>query len=375
MEEAKIITEGANVLPNPAVTNGALALTAKTIEQNKRKYTYRELLELKVEEQPMLFAPVFLKEGFAVCYGAPDCGKSLFLRQMCECVAMGRDFLGFAYKGIHHKAIYFSSEDDATRTANVITYNQRAMQLTEEAMDNLRFVFDWSADELVPLLEEALTEAPADLVVIDAWGDAFDGKNMNDALDVRRFYGKLKPIISKYGCFVIFNHHTNKSALKYAPGKESASGSEAVLSAPRLGFEIRRDPTAPTLTHLCITKGNYLSIDYKIASFAMDFNADSLTFALNGSRIPFADLAKAERSVTYCSKKPDTKTDDEHKRVIKDIFAKNPSCNMSQLCSALCDAFGISDKPSRDYVALYVAQKWVLEEQGKGRVRNFKCNI
>lgn len=360
-----------------APTNNLPILTEEKVIVPKRYYTYADLLAMTIDTVPTLFYPTIIKQGIAICYGAPDCGKSMFLRQMCAHVATGRDFMGFKYQGTRHKSIYFSSEDDANITAPVIKRNDKALQLSAEAAQNMRFVFDYTADGLPEMLREMLTEQAADLVIIDAFGDAFNGKSSNDTNEVRSFYKQFTAISKEFECVIIFNHHVSKSALKYAPGKETALGSEAIVSAPRLGMEIRRDPRNSDIVHLCFTKGNYMGMDYKKSSYAMTMDAESLTFTPTGNRVPFEDLAKRD-GVTYeerQSKKAESMDMERFRNALLKIFANETHRNQTHIRKELCAEFGISDKTARKYIEHCVSNGWMKADGKSGLSILYKCTI
>lgn len=339
-------------------------LTAEEVKPTTEKtnYTLADLLAMEMEEEPCLFAPVYLKKGFVVLVGGSDTGKSSYLRQMCMCVATGRDFMGWKYNGSHHRAIYFSSEDTPEITARVVKKYNKTMQLTADAAANLRFEFDIDPSTLAAKVKSMLEEQPADLVVIDAFGDAFNGKNINDNTEIRKFYNQFKPIINEFDCLVIFNHHTGKRTMGYAPDKDNSLGSQAIEAAPRLVIELRQDPNDPEIKHLCIVKANYLATEYKTHSYAMKMD-DNLVFAMTGERVEFANLAKPLKPEPK-TKAPKSFPEDDHKSLISEIF-KDGNVNQSALLDGIMAKFDISDKTARKFLQYYISEKWI-KEAGKG---------
>lgn len=330
----------------------------------KATYTLAELLDMEVKELPCLFAPIFLKSGIAVLVGGSDTGKSSLLRQMAMCVSTGRDFLNWKYGGGHHRAIYFSSEDDAQLTANVIRKYNKTMDLPENAKNNLRFVFDTEPENLCETIATMLAEQPADLIVVDAFADFFTG-NLNDNTEVRKFLRPFKTIAKEANCLIIFNHHTGKRSDERSVSKDNSLGSQAIEAAPRLAIELRKDPTDPDTKHFCVVKANYLPSEYKRKSYALKMD-ENLVFAPTGQRVDFTELAKPNKPEAQ-SKKLTAHTNEEHRAFIRSAF-DGAELNQTKLTTEIATEFGISAKYAREaYLPYYLKSKWIEETGKKGR--------
>lgn len=351
-------------MSNKATAPGIGNRQEPTTTTEKATYTLAELLAMEVKELPCLFAPIFLKSGIAVLVGGSDTGKSSLLRQMCMNVATGRDFLNWKYGGEHHRAIYFSSEDDAQLTANVIRKYNKTMNLPKDAKNNLRFVFDTEPENLCETIATMLAEQPADLIVIDAFADFFTG-NLNDNTEVRKFLRPFKTIAKEANCLIIFNHHTGKRSDERSVSKDNSLGSQAIEAAPRLAIELRKDPTDPDTKHFCVVKANYLPSEYKRKSYAVKMDAN-LVFATTGERADFAELAKPNKPEAQ-SKKPTAHTNEEHRAFIRSVF-DGAELNQTKLTTEIATEFGISAKYAREaYLPYYLKSKWIEETGKKGR--------
>lgn len=333
--------------------------------------TLSDLFARPITDMPCLFGPVILKCGLAVLVGGSDCGKSSLLRQMAMCVATGRDFLGWAYGGVYHRAIYVSTEDDATLTARVVQKYNRTMQLSDEAAKRLRFVFDTDGQPLDELLDSMMQEQPADLVVIDAFGDAFDGKNLNDNSEVRKFYAKYKSIAAKYNALIVFNHHTGKRTDMLAVSKANTLGSQAIEAAPRLAMELRQDPNDPDTKHLCITKANYLPNVYKCESYAIRMD-DNLVFAPTGARAAFESLSKTDGG-----KRNRQYSDTEHKDLLRVAFNGEEVVNQSAILSAIIASLQVTRKTAYyAHLQRYIKDGWITEvPSGKPNLKNYRLTL
>ena len=348
-------------LTAPELTEEAITI----LEKEQTSYTLWELLQMEIEDLPCLFSPIFLKSGIAVLVGGSDSGKSSLLRQMAMCVATGRDFLGWKYQGVHHAAAYFSSEDDKTLTARVVRSYNKTMNLGEMAAQNLLFEFDFTPDNIIEKVKAVLDERPRDLIVIDAFGDAFWGKSLNDNKEVREFYSQFKALAKQYDCLIVFNHHTGKRTVSYAPDKDNSLGSQAIEAAPRIAIELRQDPTDPDTKHFCIVKANYLGSDFKTKSFAIRMDANYV-FATTGERVEFSSLVKTTKPERK-SKRPEDVSTTDHRDFIRGAFLPG-EINQTRLRQSIVDEFDISGRTADKYIQFYLQKHWI-EEAGKG-----KCN-
>lgn len=352
-------------MSNKATAPGIGNRQEPTTTTEKATYTLAELLAMEVKELPCLFAPIFLKSGIAVLVGGSDTGKSSLLRQMCMNVATGRDFLNWKYGGEHHRAIYFSSEDDAQLTARVVKRYNDTMQLSPEATENLRFVFDYEADTLCETIATMLAEQPADLIIIDAFGDAFTGKNLNDNTEVRKFLLPFKTIAKEANCLIIFNHHTGKRSDERSVSKDNSLGSQAIEAAPRLAIELRQDPTDPDTKHFCVVKANYLPSEYKRKSYAIKMDAN-LVFATTGERADFAELARPSKQERK-PKNPTKIATETHRTFIRSIFEAG-NVDKTTLLNQISTEFEISMSQAKTvWLPYYTAQKMIAQTEKGGK--------
>ena len=250
----------------------------------------RELLEKGLSEMPALIEPILPKVGLAAVTGSSDTGKSSFLRHLALAIVLGdEEFLGFRINSTHQSVVYVATEDDEDATAVLINRAYQA-NLDYHNYEGLRFLFE--TENLIRVLDQELSNRPADCVIIDTYTDIFEG-NMNASNEVRTFLTKYKELAQRHGCLVIFLHHTGKRTEHLLPSKDNALGSQGFESKMRVLIEIRRDFNDDINRHLCIVKGNYLPEEYKNRSYKLEFN-DKLQFTSTGQRVRFEELAKPE---------------------------------------------------------------------------------
>lgn len=233
-----------------------------------------QLLNDEVEEIPKLIDPIFHRVGLASLIGSSDTGKSSLLRDLCVRVVTGIDFLGWKVNPIHKRAYYVSTEDDQMAISFLLKKQNKDYGLIPEDLENLVYIFE--TDNLVYRLDKELSEKPADVVVIDAFADVFNGQ-LYETNRVRAFLNEFSQLAQKHGCLIIFLHHTNKRSDTLEPSKHNALGSQGFEAKMRLMIELKSDTQVNTQKHFCIVKGNYLSQKFKTHSFDLQFT-ENLTF-------------------------------------------------------------------------------------------------
>lgn len=320
-----------------------------------------DLLKKGVKEIPMLFAPVFPRKGVALFAGSSDAGKSMLLRNMAICVARGRDFLGWRFKGTRCSCIFVATEDDEDATAYLLGRHERTFGDTPDDLHSLRFFFD--SENVVDELDAELSMEPADLVIIDAYSDVFDGKEQNNATQTRAFVNKFKMLAERHDCLFLFLHHTGKRTEELAPSKNNFVGSQSLEASVRLGIELRVDRENPELRHFCIVKGNYLGSQFKMSSFVLKMD-DNFVFESTGERVPFENLALNPNTGGQKNvKRPEDFPEDRHLAFLRKA-AKEP-VSKRELAKAVEKEFSISDRTARNFVGYYTDSGFLSVIDGK----------
>ena len=250
--------------------------------------TATDLLNRKIESIPCLIEPIFQRVGLAAVAGSSDVGKSMFLRQFAFAVGTGQEeFLGWKIRSKHKSAIYVSTEDDENATAFLLYSLNKIQGHDPDDCNGLRFIFE--THDLLNELDRRLTNAPADVVVIDAFGDLYIG-DANKTNQIRQFLHNYSQLAQKHDCLILWLHHTGKRTDDEAPSKHHVIGGQGFEGKMRLLIELRRDHYDNSLRHLCIVKGNYLSDEYKSKSYVLGF--EDFQFTQTGKRVAFDELSK-----------------------------------------------------------------------------------
>jgi hypothetical protein len=284
------------------------ALQQDEVPKRKRFITGKELLLRGTTELPTLWDPLFPQQGVVGLVGSSDTGKSSFTRQLAIAVCAGeKSFLGMPLHSRFKSVIVAITEDDEGPIEWALNKQNEGLEFIPDQFEGIRYTFD--TENLIPNLVAELQEQPADLVIIDTFGDLFDGDN-NSNSKVRSFLNQYREKIARpFGCLVLILHHTGKRTDDYAPSKHNAIGSQGFEAKMRALLELRLDRDDDKIRHLCVVKGNYLPAKYKRSSFVLHFD-EHMVFRNTGDRIPFEQLAKPD----YPNKR------EERRQVIEEII-------------------------------------------------------
>ena len=258
-------------------------------EEEKVLYDAVEIMEMGDDETRYLMEPIFPQKGSAVIAGKPDTGKSQFARQLCIQVALGvNQFIGFEINPVHNKALYVATEDNKDNTKSALKKQFKGLGI--EAKKNLRFIFadTLQQEEIVHNIQNALNEEPADLVVIDSFGDIFKGSDANNNMAMRNTVKIFDKIGKEHSCLILFVHHINKAAYRVAPGQEHIQGGSGLVQKVRLAIQLSEGEGG--IRYFTVVKGNYCPKEYKLNSLILDFSEETLLFTNTGTTIPTADI-------------------------------------------------------------------------------------
>mgnify|MGYP006191490865 CR=1 FL=1 len=259
------------------------------------------------EEIPKLLEPIFPKKGLISLVGSSDTGKSTLLRQLSISIAFGLDeFLGYKLNTNTRNVIYVSTEDDAVSVGH--TLKKQVIGLFKEKhvdiLDNLnhiKFIFDSNTDlknpsNILSQINDDLNLIGADLVIIDAFTDVFNG-DLNSSTKVREFLHKFSLLADYHNCLFLILHHTGKRTEKFTASKDNVLGSQAFEAKMRALFELKRVSNNESKRSLVVTKGNYLSSSIKKEAKILTFDEDNLLFYFDGETVLNSQTSKSYKIV------------------------------------------------------------------------------
>lgn len=252
--------------------------------------TGEQLLAGGFTTESKLLDPILQSVGLACLAGSSDTGKSAFLRQLAIAIATKKkQFLGFGLNAKHNSAICVVTEDGKCDVASLL-HRQKSVD-PSCSLNNLRFLFsgDFESSTLIQELDSSLSQKPADIVIIDAFGDVYPD-DLKDTSKIRGFLTPLQRLAERHKCLILFLHHTSKRSEEKPPNKNNLLSGQGFEGKVRLLLEFRKDPTREHYRHLCVTKGNYLSSKDKTHSYVLWFDEQSLTFTNTNERASFDSL-------------------------------------------------------------------------------------
>jgi len=283
-----------------------------TSETNNKNFSGSKNSGLKLfnnvnEEIPKLLEPIFPKKGLISLVGSSDTGKSTLLRQLSISIAFGLDeFLGYKLNTNTRNVIYVSTEDDAVSVGH--TLKKQVIGLFKEKhvdiLDNLnhiKFIFDSNTDlknpsNILSQINDDLNLIGADLVIIDAFTDVFNG-DLNSSTKVREFLHKFSVLADYHNCLFLILHHTGKRTEKFTASKDNVLGSQAFEAKMRALFELKRVSNNESKRSLVVTKGNYLSSSIKKEAKILTFDEDNLLFYFDGETVLNSQTSKSYKIV------------------------------------------------------------------------------
>ncbi|HRH36388.1 MAG TPA: AAA family ATPase, partial [Catalimonadaceae bacterium] len=296
--------------------------------RERNSYNAVELLSLGNTKPQYLLEPLFPQKGTAVIAGKPDTGKSQFARQLCIQVALGMpDFLGFSLNLINKSAVYVATEDSMEATTFLLKTQLEGLQ--ETAKENLRFIFadTMEQDEILENLEAELKKAPADLVVVDSFGDIFKGGDSNNNMAMRNTVKAFDKIAKQQSCLILFVHHINKGAYRLTPGQEHIQGGAGLVQKVRLAIQLS-EGEGP-IRYFTVVKGNYCPKEYKANTLELEFSEKTFLFSFSGKMLPTSEIGMKPEGM-----EKETKMS-ELERVADEIFGSKV-LNYAQFVKEYC---------------------------------------
>jgi RecA/RadA recombinase len=331
---------------------------AITPDDNVEKVVYNavELMALGDLQPKYLMYPIFPQKGTAVLAGKPDTGKSQLARQLCIQLALGeKTFLDFELNPTHNRAIFVSTEDDKDSTKSAASKQFKG--LGKKETENLRFIFADTMEqgEILKELNKQLKICPVDLVVIDSYGDIFQGNDSNNNMTMRNTVKLFDKIAKKYNCLILFVHHINKKAYGLAPGQEHIQGGSGLIQKVRLAIQLSEGEG--NIRYFTIVKGNYCPKELKQNSIELLFSEETLLFVNTGNSVPTSNLGAQSDNL----KKPEK--NGELKKSANQIFSAGP-LTYSEFIRTLCVRTGKSEATAKRAIRDLVKSDFLEKQQG-----------
>jgi len=258
---------------------------------DKLIYTVSELMALGDITPKYLLEPILPQIGCAVLVGKPDTGKSQFARQFCIQITLEDDcFLGFKLNPVTSKALYVATEDDLDSIKFLAS--RQFGGIGKDYNDNLKFIFADTLDqkEIRNTLEAEMTKEQVDLVVVDSFGDIFNGIDSNNNMAMRNTVKSFDILAKKYDCLILFIHHINKKGYGASPSQHHIQGGSGLAQKVRSAIQLSEGDGQ--IRHLTVVKGNYCPKKFKSNSIELVFSEETFLFSTTGRQIPTSQIGK-----------------------------------------------------------------------------------
>jgi hypothetical protein len=276
------------ITPQKIKIEAAKAGNENSAPQPVKMLTGEFLMNQKVDKIPCLLDPFFQQVGVVCLAGSSDVGKSTILRQLAIDVVMRRSHhLGWPLNTRHGSAIVVTTEDDPSAISFLLS--RQAKGIDPAKLKGLRFLFEY--ENLAQELDAALTEQPADVVIVDCFADAYGG-DLKDTTRIRAYLNICQSLAMRHQTLFLFLHHTSKRSENFEPNKNNLLAGQGFEAKMRCVVELRADPARADHRHWCVVKGNYLAADHKHESYVLTFDTDTFTFSATEERLPMEMLSK-----------------------------------------------------------------------------------
>jgi hypothetical protein len=295
--------------------------------------SYDELVSMEVQEDDFLMEPFLSRSGLSTIAGPPDSGKSTFCRQLAMSIGLGLDSaFGFKLNLKHKHAVYWNSEDFYAQVKKVSRKQKERLSPTLSPDLSIMFSVRYASRELPKALEMLLREKPADLVVLDGFGDMLDGKDGNANNNVRAILEPYFNIAMLYKTHILVVTHVNKGTYDLRPDQKNLQGGSAYGQKVRCSLELRNNRNTGVRSITC-TKGNELKEDLKRTAYKLEFDEQSMTFHYNGENISLD--ATVNGATTSVKKVPQLN--------VHELFNGESKMKRHEILEAISESFDCSE--------------------------------
>jgi hypothetical protein len=219
------------------------------------------------------------REGIAVAYGRPGCGKSLVVLDVALRIAAGMDWRGLKTKPC--PVSYLASEGGGAFANRVVAWCAEYGVACPPGFRFSTVMLDLRSDDAdaLALIRDVQTHQPGcGLVVIDTLSRNMAGGNENAAEDMGAFVNLCDRISKELGCLVLIVHHTGKDEAR------GARGHSLLLGAVSTELEITRKQDEPGSIKVTKQRDGADGAEYgfmlKVMTVGVDEDGETVTCAV-----------------------------------------------------------------------------------------------
>ncbi|GHU53418.1 hypothetical protein FACS1894132_05520 [Clostridia bacterium] len=229
----------------------------------------------------------------AVIQGDPGTGKTTLALAVAAHLSIGRPLPEIIGEPLIGESIYQSAEDDGDDT---LAPRLSALGADSDMVSDISVPFN-DIENDCELLENAIREVNAKLVVIDPWQAYIGSSDMNRASDIRRLMTGLAGIAAKTECAIVTIAHMNKS--QGAKNLYRGLGSIDFAASARSVLQITLSPEDKNIRIMSHIKSS-LSRDCEPLMFTIGGDSAVEFLGVYGGEVAFGD---GEETIIEESKK------------------------------------------------------------------------
>jgi hypothetical protein len=270
----------------------------------------RFLPDSEFENRPprqWLIPAILPKEGIALIFGPPGCGKSFLTMNWSLCIASGRSWLG--HPVLRGPVAYIAGEGSfgiGPRLRAWKTFHQFQGDSGVKWFDEALVLQDSSnLSELQTAFLEDFEEPPV-LVVIDTLSRCSGGADENSNTDMARVIAAADILQQRFHCTVLIVHHAGKDRDRGPRGASSLIGNtETIIEVAPLEEGCRvicyKQKDAPKFDALCLKLQTVqYGPDETDTSAVLIYNEAEARSKMSASEaVMYAALAGAGKALTY----------------------------------------------------------------------------
>jgi len=181
--------------------------TEAAIDDGSRFETLAEILARPDVDDTKLIDGLVPRDCVMAIVGAPDTGKSQLARQMAAAVVSDTTFLGLRIDARHRRSLVVVTEETEADIRFGARRQQRAAARYAPERVSILIAADLSPDEVLQAVDDELQREPADLVVVDSFGDVYPGRDQNSTAEMRAALKPWAALAKRRSVTVLFVNH------------------------------------------------------------------------------------------------------------------------------------------------------------------------
>ncbi len=238
-----------------------------------------DLMAMNVTEIPFLLEPLLGKGTLNAIIGKPGLGKSCFTVDLAIAISHGLlSFCGYKINTQHQRALIITTEQNHAQLSFLIRSIYDYRKLQQNGKINFIIDDDIPLNELLNHIHNFTSETPIDLLIMDSWGDLYDG-NTNDSSLIRQTLKKINAVGIRNDFTTLLVHHPVKSSYSLKPAMEQAHGGQSLVARCRTVLSLNESTEGSNKRLLTVVKGNLTTTKQRAVARELIFLEEEKHFA------------------------------------------------------------------------------------------------